>query len=65
MSRPLTATQIWAAPLALGLLSIVGLVAALMADGIGDIVSWIALGVPAAAALWFACTPGGRNGSIG
>ncbi len=46
MSRR-TAKQIWGAPVALGLLSVVGLMVALVADGAGDAVSWIALGIPA------------------
>ena len=63
MSEPLTSAQIWRVPVALGLLCAVGLVAALMADGIGDIVSWIALTIPVAVVLWFAGRPGQRNGT--
>jgi hypothetical protein len=51
--------QIWGAPIALGVLSLVGLVAALVADGLGDVVSWVALAVPAAICLrgWLASKP--------
>lgn len=50
---PRTPLQIWAAPAALAILSLVGLVVALLADGAADLVSWLALGVPAAAGVWF------------
>ena len=55
MSRALSPRRIWGAPAALGVLSLVGLVAALVADGWGDALSWVALAVPAivcARALW-------------
>lgn len=42
----LSGTQVWRTPVVLGLLSAVGLVAALLSDGLGDVVSWIALLVP-------------------
>ena len=45
--------RIWPVPIALGVLTCVGLVAALVADGIGDVVSWIGLGLPIVAVLWF------------
>lgn len=45
--------RIFAAPLAIALLSLVGLVAALVAgEGLGHLLSWIALGVPVAAVIW-------------
>ena len=40
--------RIWRAPVAIGLASAVGLVAALVADGWGDVLSWIGLGLPMA-----------------
>jgi hypothetical protein len=46
--------RVWPVPIALGILTCVGLVAALVADGMWDLVSWIALGVPLAAVAWFA-----------
>lgn len=39
-------TRMWGKPILLGILSITGLVAALVGDGIWDVYSWIALGVP-------------------
>ena len=53
MNPPLTKTRIWGAPIALALLSCVGLLAALLSDGLGDAVSWVALAAPIAAALWY------------
>lgn len=45
-------TTIFAAPLLLALLSIVGLVAALTGDGWRDALSWAALASPIAAIVW-------------
>jgi hypothetical protein len=45
--------RVWPVPIALGILTSIGLVAALVADGIWDAVSWIGLGVPLAVVLWF------------
>ena len=55
MNNALMPRQIWGAPVAIGLVSLIGLVAALLADGLGDVVSWIALAVPVIVcvrALW-------------
>jgi uncharacterized membrane protein YuzA (DUF378 family) len=38
--------KLWGTPVLLGILSLAGLIAALVGDGIWDIVSWIALGIP-------------------
>lgn len=43
---------IFAMPLLLGLLSVMGLVAALTGDGWRDALSWAALGSPVAAIIW-------------
>jgi hypothetical protein len=45
--------RLWGAPIALALLTIIGLVSALVGDGIWDHASAIALGVPVALCLWF------------
>jgi hypothetical protein len=45
-------SRIFAVPLALALLSLVGLVAALTGDGWRDALSWAALGAPVLAVLW-------------
>ncbi len=44
--------QVFAMPLLLALISIVGLVAALTGDGFRDTLSWVALGVPVLVAIW-------------
>lgn len=49
---PQRARAIFAAPLAIGLLSLVGLVGALTGDGLRDALSWATLAVPAAAVGW-------------
>ena len=46
MKHALSRRQIWAAPLALAAASAVGLVSALLADGAGDALAWLALGTP-------------------
>jgi hypothetical protein len=45
-SRRLGNSEIWAAPVLLALVTCVGLIAALLADGAGDWLSWLALFVP-------------------
>jgi hypothetical protein len=45
--------KLWGIPLLLGMLTIVGLVSALLGDGIWDIVSAFALGAPVVAGAWF------------
>lgn len=40
-------------PILLGLVSVSGLIAALLLDGIGDAVSWLALAAPVVTALWY------------
>ena len=45
--------RVWRMPIVLGLLSAIGLIAALLADGAGDVLSWVALAIPVAAAVWY------------
>lgn len=47
------AGPIWRWPTVLALLSLFGLIAALLADGVWDLSSWVALGVPVAACAWY------------
>lgn len=49
--RPLR--QVFAAPLLVAVVSIVGLVAALLGDGWLDVAAWIGLGIPSALSLWY------------
>jgi hypothetical protein len=45
---------VWAAPIAIGLLTTVGLVSALFSDGgFGDILAGVLLSVPVAVGVWF------------
>ena len=46
-------TQLWCMPILLGISTAIGLVSALLGDGIWDIVSAFALGVPVLAGLWY------------
>ena len=59
----LSRTQIWTMPVIIGALSVLGLLAALVADGVWDVVSWLALGIPMGVGLWFSLTsPSNRRG---
>lgn len=49
--------RIWGIPIVLGLLSIAGLIAALVGDGFADVLSWIALGIPLLVGIWFSLRP--------
>lgn len=49
--------EIFRAPLAFGMLSLSGLLSALLADGIWDIVSWLCLGIVSAATVYFVRRP--------
>jgi len=44
-------------PLALGVLSVIGLFAALLADGGGDLISWVALTIPVGVVIWKLVAP--------
>jgi hypothetical protein len=48
-------TGIYRAPVLIALVTIAGLLTALLGDGIWDIASWLALSVPIAVVMWFAC----------
>jgi hypothetical protein len=47
------AGPIWRRPALLALLSLFGLIAALLADGVWDLLSWAALAVPVAVCAWY------------
>ena len=49
--------QLWGMPVLLGILTLVGLVSALLGDGIWDTVSACALAVPVLAGLWYGLRP--------
>lgn len=50
--RSRSTAAIFAVPLLLAVASIIGLIAALLGDGLADLVSWIGLGLPVAAVAW-------------
>ena len=52
MNRRQSLSAIFALPLVLTILSLIGLVSALAGDGFSDVVSWIALLIPVAAVMW-------------
>ena len=56
--------RLWGWPIALGVLTAVGLVSALFSDGgLGDAVAWVALGIPVAVGIWFGwCRREGESG---
>jgi hypothetical protein len=51
MSRKLTQIFLW--PMILGVMTVVGLVSALVADGAWDVLSWLMLLVPALLGIWY------------
>jgi hypothetical protein len=53
MSKP-PRHQVWTAPILLGVIAGIGLIAALVSDGPGDYVGWLALTIPVLVVLWFA-----------
>ena len=53
MHARLTARQIWGMPIVIGILSAIGLLSALLGDGIWDVLSWLALGTPVAVTFWY------------
>ncbi|WP_454761041.1 hypothetical protein [Caulobacter segnis] len=44
--------RVWAAPAAIAVVSLIGLVVALLGDGLNDWVSWIGLAVPLVVIVW-------------
>jgi hypothetical protein len=45
--------RMWGAPITLAVLTAVGLISALLGDGVWDYVSAVALGVPTIACVWY------------
>ena len=52
-----TNRQIWAMPVVLGVLTMIGLLVALVADGIWDLVSVAVLALPVLVGCWYAFRP--------
>jgi len=55
-----TLWRIFAAPIGLGVVSAIGLTAALVGDGAWDAASWLCLGLPVAVSLWCSGVRRGR-----
>jgi hypothetical protein len=53
MKRPRERTRIWPVPIALGAVSALGLIAALLSDAAGDVLAWFALAAPVCIIVWF------------
>lgn len=45
--------KLWGMPILLAVLTVIGLLSALLGDGIWDIVSAFALGIPVVTGLWY------------
>ncbi len=46
--------RIWTAPIYIGVISTIGLIAALLSDdGLGDYLAWLALAIPVGVVLWY------------
>lgn len=49
--RPGTFRRLWLWPVVIGLASLVGLLSALVGDGVWDALSWVTLGIPVVIAV--------------
>jgi len=59
-----TARQIWGAPIVLAILTTIGLISALLGDGIWDALSAVTLGIPCLVGAWYCLRrrPAAREG---
>lgn len=48
--------RVWSIPIAIGIVTAVGLIAALLGDGLWDTLSAVALGIPVAIGAWYGLT---------
>ncbi len=53
MTTQLSSRQIWGMPIAIGVVSAVGLTSALLGDDIWDALSWCALAIPIVVPFWY------------
>ncbi|GGC62836.1 hypothetical protein [Undibacterium terreum] len=51
--------RLWGWPIALGILTVIGLISALLGDGAWDYLSALTLGVPVAVGGWYSLRRGG------
>jgi hypothetical protein len=52
--------RMWGAPIALAILTVIGLISALVGDGVWDHVSAVALGVPVLVCAWYGLRRGAK-----
>lgn len=45
--------KLWGAPILLGVLTVIGLVSALLGDGVWDLLSAVALSIPVLTGAWY------------
>ncbi len=45
--------KVWGIPVIIGIFSLIGLLTALVGDGLYDLLSWILLGIPVLIIIWF------------
>lgn len=57
MTRRKSLTQIFVIPTAIACVSAIGLIAALIGDGVWDAIGWLGLGVPLGVIGWCALRP--------
>ena len=53
MTQHLSSSQIWGMPIAIGIVSAIGLISALLGDDIWDALCWGALAIPIVIPLWY------------
>lgn len=46
-------SKLWTWPIVLGVLTTVGLLSALLGDGVWDALSWVTLGIPVVVCAWY------------
>lgn len=56
-----TFMQIWIFPLILGILNLLGMIFALVGDGVADILSWVLLTIPVGIATFYLSRPGSKG----
>lgn len=65
-TRPRSGTkglgEIFFLPILIGVLSMIGLIAALVGDGVWDAVSWASLGIPVIVTVWMIWGPRSSEG---
>lgn len=50
--------KVWFWPIVIGTLSTAGLIVGLVYDDLGDLFSWLTLGMPVVLSVWYGCYKG-------